>query len=171
MAGRDRQKSASYYTPEVLTRCLVKYALKELLEDASFQPAQLELEVTESVLVADAPEVLAHIRALADLGVCFSLDDFGTGYSSLSLVKRLPVSRIKIDRSFVAGLPDDSEDVAIVYAVLGIAHSLGVPVVAEGVEDEAQQTFLTIRGCQELQGFLFARPCAPDALLLAPEEE
>ncbi len=145
--------------------------VKELLEDASFQPAQLELEVTESVLVADAPEVLAHIRALADLGVCFSLDDFGTGYSSLSLVKRLPVSRIKIDRSFVAGLPDDSEDVAIVYAVLGIAHSLGVPVVAEGVEDEAQQTFLTIRGCQELQGFLFARPCAPDALLLAPEEE
>ncbi len=127
--------------------------------------AMLELEVTETVLMVDSEETWEHIEALAGLGVGFALDDFGTGYSSLSLLKQMPIHRIKIDRSFVRGLPDEPRDVAIVGAILGMAASLGIRVVAEGVEDEAHQAFLAERGCQELQGWLFAKAMEPEAFL------
>lgn len=125
---------------------------------------QLELEITETALLADTPEARDHLRALSGLGLCITLDDFGTGQSSLSLLKRFPIGRLKIDRSFVSGLPGRSEDVAIVGAVLSMAHSLGIPVVAEGVEDEAQRQFLRHRKCDEMQGFLLGKPMTGDAL-------
>ena len=125
----------------------------------------LEIEVTESALMADSDEIREIIRAFASLGVGFALDDFGTGYSSLSLLKRMPISRIKIDRCFVERLPDQPEDVAIVSAILGMADSLGLPVVAEGVENEEQQEFLSLGGCAELQGWLFARAMPLDRFL------
>ena len=116
----------------------------------------LELELTESILVHDADEALHRLYALARLGLRMSIDDFGTGYSSLSYLKRFPIGKLKIDRSFVMGLPDDESDAGIVRAVLQMARALGKKVIAEGVETEAQRQFLQDAGCDEFQGFLFA---------------
>ena len=120
-------------------------------------PAQLlELELTESILVHDADEALQRLHALAALGVRLSIDDFGTGYSSLAYLKRFPIDRLKIDRSFIRGLPGDAGDAGNVRAVLQMAHAMGMKVVAEGVETEAQRGFLDDAGCDEFQGWLFA---------------
>ncbi len=120
-------------------------------------PAQLlELELTESILVHDADDALRRLQALSALGVLLSIDDFGTGYSSLSYLKRFPIGRLKIDRSFVQGLPNDARDAGIVRAILQMAAALGMKVIAEGVETEAQRAFLQDVGCDSFQGFLFA---------------
>ena len=120
-------------------------------------PAQLlELELTESILVHDADEALHRLHALARLGVKMSIDDFGTGYSSLSYLKRCPIGKLKIDRSFINGLPDDESDVGIVRAILQMARALGMRCVAEGVETEPQRQFLQAEGCDEFQGWLYA---------------
>ncbi len=152
-------------SPKQLENVAFIHELARRLSASSVATRSIEFEITETVLMADSEELWEHIRALAGLGVGFALDDFGTGYSSLSLVKRMPISRLKIDRSFVRGLPDDAEDVAIVSAILGMADSLDVPVVAEGVETEAHQEFLSARGCAELQGWLFAKAMPGDALI------
>ncbi|GAB4401609.1 MAG: hypothetical protein OHK0048_18530 [Rhodoferax sp.] len=121
-------------------------------------PAQwLELELTESVLVQDVQETLARLHALAALGVRLAIDDFGTGYSSLAYLKQFPIHKLKIDRSFVNGLPDDESDLAIVNATLGMARGLRLSVVAEGVETPAQRDCLARLGCAAYQGFL----CSP----------
>ena len=120
-------------------------------------PAQrLELELTESILVRDADEALQRLQALAALGVRLSIDDFGTGYSSLSYLKRCPIQRLKIDRSFIRGLPADASDAALVRAIVQMAQAMQLQVVAEGVETEPQRAFLLAAGCDEFQGFLFA---------------
>ena len=119
-------------------------------------PRLLELELTESILVRDADEALQRLHALARLGVRLSIDDFGTGYSSLAYLKRFPIGKLKIDRSFVKGLPDDDSDVGIVSAILQMARALGMQVIAEGVETEPQRQFLQAAGCAEFQGFLFS---------------
>jgi diguanylate cyclase (GGDEF)-like protein len=120
-------------------------------------PAQLlELELTESILVHDADEALHRLHALARLGVRLSIDDFGTGYSSLAYLKRFPIGKLKIDRSFIHGLPGDDSDVGIVRAILQMARALGMEVIAEGVETEPQRQFLQDEGCQLFQGWLFA---------------
>ncbi len=116
----------------------------------------LELELTESILLHDAAEALHRLQALARLGVRLSIDDFGTGYSSLAYLKRFPIGKLKIDRSFVSGLPGDESDAGIVRAILQMARALGKKVIAEGVETEAQRQFLQLAGCDEFQGFLFA---------------
>lgn len=139
--------------------------LLKRLKATSIPMANLELEITETALLADTAETQANVSALAELGLCITLDDFGTGQSSLSLLKRFPIGRLKIDRSFVKGLPDRSEDVAIVGAVLSLAHSLEIPVVAEGVEEDAQRKFLNHRNCDDMQGFLLARPMPGNELL------
>jgi diguanylate cyclase (GGDEF)-like protein/PAS domain S-box-containing protein len=122
-------------------------------------PARLlELELTESILVHDADEALHRLHALARLGVQLSIDDFGTGYSSLAYLKRFPIRKLKIDRSFISGLPGDESDAGIVAAILQMAHALGMRVIAEGVETEAQRQFLLAGGCHEFQGYLYAPP-------------
>ena len=119
-------------------------------------PQLLELELTESILVQDADEALQRLHVLAALGVRLSIDDFGTGYSSLAYLKRFPIGKLKIDRSFVAGLPGDDSDAGIVRAILQMARALDKKVIAEGVETEAQRSFLLDAGCDEFQGWLFA---------------
>lgn len=116
----------------------------------------LELELTESILVHDADEALARLGQLSQLGVRLAIDDFGTGYSSLAYLKRFPIDRLKIDRSFVKGLPLDESDGAIVRAIVQLAQAMGMTVIAEGVETEPQRAFLLDLGCDEFQGFLYA---------------
>ncbi len=120
------------------------------------EPRWLELELTESILVHDAEDTLNRLNALARLGVKLSIDDFGTGYSSLAYLKRFPIDKLKIDRSFVQGLPSDESDASIVRAILQMAQALGIRVIAEGVETEGQRAFLQHAGCGQFQGFLFA---------------
>lgn len=123
----------------------------------SGMPAHLlELELTESILVHDAEETLRRLHALSALGLRMAIDDFGTGYSSLSYLKRFPIGKLKIDRSFVQGLPGDEGDAGIVRAILQMAGALHMQVIAEGVETEAQRRFLSDAGCDQFQGFLFA---------------
>lgn len=133
-----------------------------VLKIAGLEPHLLELELTESILIQDANETLARLHALAQLGVALSIDDFGTGYSSLAYLKRFPISKLKIDRSFVTGLPDDESDRAIVSATVGMARGLKLKVVAEGVETAAQRDYLASLGCASFQGFLCTPGLAAD---------
>ena len=125
--------------------------------DAGLNPALLELELTESILIKDINETLSRLHALASLGVSLAIDDFGTGYSSLAYLKKFPISKLKIDRAFVMGLPDDEGDRAIVSATIAMARALKLTVVAEGVETVAQRDYLQSLHCDVFQGFL----CAP----------
>jgi diguanylate cyclase (GGDEF)-like protein len=127
-----------------------------VLAVSGLPPQLLELELTETILLHDAEDALQRLGALAGLGVRMSIDDFGTGYSSLAYLKRFPIGKLKIDRSFVNGLPEDESDAGIVRAILQMARALGMKVIAEGVETEAQRQFLHEAGCDEFQGFLFA---------------
>ncbi|MGF6599749.1 diguanylate cyclase (GGDEF)-like protein [Paraburkholderia sp. GAS448] len=128
------------------------------LARTGLDPGALELEITEGLLMRDSEAVLPMLRALTGMGVRISVDDFGTGYSSLSYLKRFPLHNLKVDRSFVAGLPDHRDSVAITQAVVAMAHSLGMNVTAEGVETPAQASFLRSIGCDKQQGYLFSRP-------------
>ncbi|WP_457422290.1 putative bifunctional diguanylate cyclase/phosphodiesterase [Roseateles sp. P5_E7] len=132
------------------------------LRDAALPASMLELELTEGVLLGDADEGLKRMQALAALGVTLSIDDFGTGYSSLGYLKRFPIQRLKIDRSFVKGLPGDASDCGIANAIVQMGRALGLQVIAEGVETEAQRDFLAQAGCHEFQGYLFAPALPPD---------
>ena len=125
--------------------------------DAGLDASLLELELTESVLIKDVNETLARLHALSCLGVSLAIDDFGTGYSSLAYLKKFPISKLKIDRAFVMGLPDDEGDRAIVSATIAMAQALKLTVVAEGVETVAQRDYLKSLHCEAFQGFL----CAP----------
>jgi EAL domain-containing protein (putative c-di-GMP-specific phosphodiesterase class I) len=128
-------------------------------------PARLTLEVTESAVMADPARATAVLHQLRDLGVRLSVDDFGTGYSSLSYLKRLPVQEVKIDRSFVTGLAAQSEDVAIVRAIVDLGRHLGLEVVAEGVEDQETWDLLASMGCDLVQGWHLGRPMPVGELL------
>jgi EAL domain-containing protein (putative c-di-GMP-specific phosphodiesterase class I) len=121
-------------------------------------PMRLKLELTESVMVTNVEEVIVKMNALKGRGVGFSLDDFGTGYSSLSYLKRLPLAQLKIDQGFVRDILIDANDAAIAGMVVALADSLGLNVIAEGVEIEAQRDFLAAMGCVNYQGYLFSRP-------------
>lgn len=134
-----------------------------MLEETGADPACLELEITESALMAPDEDLHARLQDLVDLGLTLALDDFGTGYSSLSYLKRLPIARLKIDRSFVDDLPGNAEDAAVTAAALSLGRDLGMEVVAEGVETPEQRHYLAERGCHAMQGYLFSRPLTVDA--------
>ncbi len=132
--------------------------IQELLHRYAVPPDQLQLEITESALMADPHRVLDTITRLDRMGVAISLDDFGTGFSSLQHLRRLPISEVKIDRSFVLGMATDRGDAAIVRSVIDLADALGLRVVAEGVEDERTWRLLAAAGCHAAQGWFHARP-------------
>ncbi|HYQ40016.1 MAG TPA: EAL domain-containing protein [Pseudomonas sp.] len=132
--------------------------ISELLAAAGLEPASLQLEITETFVMNRKEEALPILQALKELGLQLAIDDFGTGYSSLSYLKRLPIDILKIDQSFVAGLPDDPDDAAITRAIIALGHSMQLTVIAEGVETKAQERFLTFEGCQQIQGYLGSKP-------------
>ncbi|WP_223898915.1 EAL domain-containing protein [Sulfurovum sp. TSL1] len=143
------------------------------LQSNDFDPAWLELEITESQMIKRPDEVITKLHQINALGIGISIDDFGTGYSSLSLLKRLPINRLKIDRSFVRDIPEDEEDVAIVKAIIALAKSLKLDLIAEGVETSEQKAFLIDHGCTNIQGHYFSRPLTTEemhALLLTHKE-
>ncbi|MAE21244.1 MAG: GGDEF domain-containing protein [Pseudomonas sp.] len=133
-------------------------AVAEVLETLNFEPSWLELEVTESLMMSGMTEINAQIERLRQLGVEFSIDDFGTGYSSLSKLKEMPVSVLKIDRSFVRNVHEQANDYEIARAIVAMARSLGIAVVAEGVENAEQGQTLTQLGCEWMQGYFYGRP-------------
>jgi EAL domain-containing protein (putative c-di-GMP-specific phosphodiesterase class I) len=132
--------------------------LQETLADTQLQPGLLKIEVTETMLIAGADRSLEILTAVRDLGIKVSVDDFGTGYSSLSYLRTLPVDEIKLDRSFIEHLPKNEKDGAIVAAIIVMAHKLGLQVVAEGIETQAQAQFLRKYECDYFQGYYFAKP-------------
>lgn len=129
-----------------------------ILAASAIAPGRLELELTESILMQDVGEALRTLEALKRLGPMIAIDDFGTGYSSLNYLKQFPIDVLKIDRSFVDGLPEGEQDAQIARAIIAMAHSLSLSVIAEGVEAQAQLNFLRDHGCDEVQGFLLGRP-------------
>ena len=135
------------------------------LEESGLPAERLELELTESMLLHVDQDTLLVLSALRDRGVGLALDDFGTGYASLGMLRRLPLSAMKLDRTLIRDLPDDREDVAIVRAAVQTGHAMGLTVVAEGIETEAQREFLAAIGCDEGQGYLFARPAPAGQVL------
>jgi EAL domain-containing protein (putative c-di-GMP-specific phosphodiesterase class I) len=136
----------------------------QALESSGLSPQLLELELTESLLVDNTEGALSLMARLKQLGAMISIDDFGTGYSSLGYLKRFPIDVLKVDRSFVRDLAASPKDAAIVEAISALARSLGIGLVAEGVEDATQAEFLRARYCTEMQGYLFSRPVAAEAL-------
>ncbi len=129
-----------------------------ILEDSGVAPACVELELTESILMQDVASALRTLNDLKNLGLCIAIDDFGTGYSSLNYLKQFPIDVLKIDRSFVDGLPQGEQDAQIARAIIAMAHSLNLSVIAEGVETQAQLDFLRVHDCDEVQGYLLGRP-------------
>ncbi len=130
--------------------------IRNILHEYKLRASQLELELTESVLQTES--ATAQMHALASLGIHIAIDDFGIGYSSLSYLKHLPVSKLKIDRSFLRGMPEDEDNKAIVEAIISMARSLKLQVLAEGVENATQRRYLRVRGCNQAQGYLYCRP-------------
>ena len=122
------------------------------------KPSRLELEITEGVLIRDPNTALSILRRLKALGVRIAMDDFGTGYASLASLQSFPFDKIKIDRSFVSGITSNAQSEAIVRTVLGLGVALDIPVIAEGVETEAERLLLKKQGCAQIQGYLIGRP-------------
>ena len=145
--------------------------VRAVLAETGLPPTRLELEITESLLLADNEQTLKTLHDLRALGVRISMDDFGTGYSSLSYLRSFPFDKIKIDRSFMRDLESKGDSLAIIKAVIGLGHSLGMSTTAEGVETEAQLKAVREQGCNEVQGFIFSPPIGSDAVLKLLREE
>jgi EAL domain-containing protein (putative c-di-GMP-specific phosphodiesterase class I) len=131
-------------------------AVAAIITRAGIDPSLIEVELTESLLMNDPEEAVRTLGNLRRYGVRLAVDDFGTGYSSLMYLKRFPISALKIDRAFISDATTNPEDAAIAAAIINLGHSLGLNVVAEGVEDQGQLDFLRASGCDEMQGFLFS---------------
>lgn len=136
--------------------------IKGVLSETRLSPQYLELELTESLLLTNADVMFSVLRDLKEMGLSLAIDDFGTGYSSLSYLRQFPVSRLKIDRSFVQDVAINPDDAAITAAIIGMAKNMSLRVIAEGVENEAQLSFLRAHQCDEIQGYYFSRPLSAD---------
>jgi diguanylate cyclase (GGDEF)-like protein/PAS domain S-box-containing protein len=147
--------------------------VSQVLIDTGLDPIDLELEITESMIMQNAEATIEVLRSISKSGVTFAIDDFGTGYSSLSYLKRFPINTLKIDQSFVRDVTDDPDDAAIVTAIIGMAHNLKLDVIAEGVETDEQAALLETYSCQRMQGYLFGKPIPADefAELLAKQSD
>jgi len=138
--------------------------LSALLEETECKAEWLELEVTEGQIMKHPENAISILKQIRDIGIRLAIDDFGTGYSSLSYLKRFPIDKLKIDQSFVRDLPDDEEDIAITKAVIALAKSLNLRIIAEGVETEEQKDFLVNNGCLNIQGYLYSKPMPVDEM-------
>jgi len=139
-------------------------SIKDMLQETGCKAEWIELEVTESNIMHNVLEAIKTLNQLRDLGIHIAIDDFGTGYSSLSYLKRLPVNKLKIDRSFIIDIPANKEDAAITNAIIAIADSLNLTVIAEGVESKKQKKYLLENGCRYIQGYLYYRPMAAEKM-------
>jgi EAL domain-containing protein (putative c-di-GMP-specific phosphodiesterase class I) len=133
-----------------------------IVEQTGADPTRLTLEITESLFVDNVMDIVAKMSTLRQRGISFALDDFGTGYSSLAYLKQMPLQELKIDRSFVNDVLTDANDATIARAVIALGHELGIEVVAEGIETEAQRDFLMANGCRLFQGYFFSAPVPPE---------
>jgi EAL domain-containing protein (putative c-di-GMP-specific phosphodiesterase class I) len=147
---------------DLLDRTLPQ-TIERLLDEHHLAPDALQLELTESMLMSDPERALSTVTRINELGVQFAVDDFGTGYSSLAHLRRLPIDKLKLDRSFVSPMLQDASDLIIVRSTINLAHDLGLRIIAEGVEDEPTVERLGYLGCDLAQGFHFSRPMAPEA--------
>ncbi len=136
--------------------------IRKVLHETGLAPQYLELELTESLLLSNADVTFSVLQELREMGVALAIDDFGTGYSSLSYLKRFPINKLKIDRSFIRDVATNPDDAAITTAIINMAKSLSLKVIGEGVEDEAQMTFLQVHQCDEIQGYFFSKPLTVD---------
>ncbi|WP_172825430.1 bifunctional diguanylate cyclase/phosphodiesterase [Geobacter sp. DSM 9736] len=162
-AGMQRLRLAVNISARHFSQENLPDKISQILFETGLEAESLEIELTESIIMKDVAESVRKLDALKRMGVTFSIDDFGTGYSSLSYLKRFPIDVLKIDRSFVDGIPHDSSDTTIATTVIAMAHNLNMSVVAEGVETMEQLAFLAENSCDEYQGFYFSKPLtAPD---------
>ncbi|MBP9219551.1 MAG: EAL domain-containing protein, partial [Sterolibacterium sp.] len=136
---------------------------QRILTETGLPARYLELELTESAMMENMGEVITKLGQLRSMGVEIALDDFGTGYSSLSSLKNFPIDCMKIDQSFVRGIPRDEHDMAITRTIIALARNLGLSIVIEGVETEEQMAFARREGCETYQGYLFSKPVPPEA--------
>lgn len=153
-------------SPRQFRRSGFVQSVREVLVESSLDPSCLELEITESSLVHDTGSFIKTLHELKALGVKLAIDDFGTGYSSMAYLKDFPVDRLKIDQVFVSHLETEPSNIAILKAIVALGHSLGMKVIAEGVETAYQQAFLHGIGCDELQGYFFSKPLPIEAFEL-----
>jgi len=137
--------------------------IARIIRETGVDPAFLELELTESVIMQNAEESINKLNTIKEMGLILAIDDFGTGYSSLSYLKRFPLDTLKVDQSFVRDITSNTDDRAIVVAIIAMAHSLGLKVVAEGVETKEQKAFLLEHRCEECQGFFFSKPLTAES--------
>ncbi|WP_019515145.1 bifunctional diguanylate cyclase/phosphodiesterase [Sphingomonas sp. Mn802worker] len=167
-AAFDLPRIAVNLSPLQLNDPALPERVLAVLIRTGLSPTRLELEITESALIDDRARALDVLRRIKAMGVAIAMDDFGTGYSSLETLRLFPFDRLKLDRSFTRGLDDDAQAQAFVQAIMSLANSLDVTVIAEGIELASQVAFLDAAGCHELQGFLFGRPAPIDTIVLPP---
>jgi len=157
-AGFPHLRLGVNLSPRQFQKNILISMVKETLASTGFSAKCLELELTENLLMQHLDNTVEILDLLCGMGITLSVDDFGTGYSSLSYLKRFPLTTLKIDRSFVSSIPNDADDMAITKAIIAMAHSLKLRVIAEGVEDEQQLAYLCEQGCDEFQGYFFYKP-------------
>ncbi|MDO9007332.1 MAG: EAL domain-containing protein, partial [Thiobacillus sp.] len=158
-----RQTAVNVSAVQVSRGNLVE-SVKHALEQSGIVPGQLELEITESFVMSDHEQSFKSLAEIKALGVRLSIDDFGTGYSSLAYLQQLKVHKLKVDMSFVSDMTTNSGNASIVQAVIAMGHSLGLEVIAEGVEEEAQARHLRVLNCDVIQGYLISRPLPSDQM-------
>ncbi len=157
-AGLPPISIAVNLSPVQFRRQNIGKLITSALRETGLEPSRLELEITESIVMENSDSIVRDLNRLRKLGVRFSIDDFGTGYSSFRYIKTFPVDRLKVDQSFISSMDQNVSDVAIVQAIIGLAHNLKLDVIAEGVETEAQRSWLVNEGIGEMQGYFFSRP-------------
>ena len=156
--GQDPRHHRRQSVADPVHRSDLAETVHAILLETGLSPRRLELEVTESAIMSDQTHGLHVLRKLKAMGISIAMDDFGTGYSSLATLHAFPFDKLKLDQSFVKRLPDDAAAAAIVRTVLALGESLGMPVLAEGIETEARWQFLAREGCAKGQGYLFTKP-------------
>ena len=163
-AGHTELTMSVNLSPAQLSHSRFVDAVQEALDESQLDPGKTELEITENVVMQNIDSTIARLDTLKGMGISIAMDDFGTGYSSLSYLRRLPIDTVKIDQSFVRELPDNKEDVSIAKAIIAMAKSLDLDLVAEGVETVRQLNFFRQQEVRVIQGYLFSKPVSAEEM-------